>query len=66
MDNRFELAEIGMSAESFVAGDHVIATGSLGRTEPHRLYLRVLDRPADRFRYEQIGYSPRVTVHSPE
>ena len=63
MDNRFELAEIGMSPETFLPGDHVVATGSLGRTEPHRLYLRRLDRPADGFRYEQIGFSPRVSAH---
>jgi hypothetical protein len=62
MDNRFELADIGMTAETFTAGDRVVATGSLGRTEPQRLYLRRLDRPADGFRYEQIGSRPRVNT----
>lgn len=63
MDNRFELAEIGMTANTFLAGERVVATGSLGRTEPHRLYLRRLDRVADGLRYEQIGFSPRVSVN---
>jgi hypothetical protein len=61
MDNRFELADVGMSAESYTVGDQVVATGSLARTEPQRLYLRRLDRPADGFRYEQVGSRPRVT-----
>jgi hypothetical protein len=61
MDNRFELAAIGMTAETFTVGDHVVATGSLGRTEPQRLYLRRLDRAMDGFRYEQLGSRPQVT-----
>jgi hypothetical protein len=35
-------------------------TGSVGRTEPRTLYIRQLDRPADGFRYEQVGSRPRV------
>jgi hypothetical protein len=62
MDNRFELAGIGMSAATFKPGDRVIASGSLHRTEPQRLYLRRLDRPADAFRYEQIGSRPVLTT----
>ena len=61
MDNRFELADIGMTADTFAIGDQVVATGSLGLTEPQRLYLRRLDRPADGLRYEQVGSRPRVT-----
>ncbi|HZL94673.1 MAG TPA: DUF6152 family protein [Vicinamibacterales bacterium] len=61
MDNRFELADIGMSVETFTVGDEVVATGSLARTEPQRLYLRRLDRSVDGFRYEQVGSRPRVT-----
>lgn len=64
MDNRFELADIGMSAETYTVGDDVVATGSLARTEPQRLYLRRLDRPADGFRYEQVGSRPRVTTQA--
>src|SRR5690606_8665452 len=61
MDNRFELLDIGMTAETLKAGDRVIAAGSASRTEPHRLYLRKLERPADGFRYEQLGSRPRIS-----
>jgi hypothetical protein len=60
MDNRFELQGIGMTEETLRPGDRVVVTGSLGRTEPRTLYIRRLDRPADGFRYEQIGSRPRV------
>ncbi len=60
MDNRFELQGIGMTNETLRPGDRVVATGSLGRTEPRTLYIRRLDRPADGFRYEQVGSRPRV------
>jgi hypothetical protein len=60
MDNRFELIDEGMSAETLKRGDRVVASGSLSRTNPQGMYLMRLDRPADGFRYEQIGASPRV------
>jgi Family of unknown function (DUF6152) len=60
MDNRFELIDEGMGADTLKAGDLVVATGSLSRSNPQALYLMRLDRPADGFRYEQIGASPRV------
>jgi len=60
MDNRFELIDEGMSADTLKRGDRVVASGSLSRTNPQALYLMRLDRPADGFRYEQIGASPRV------
>jgi len=63
MDNRFELAEIGVTSETFKPGDRVVATGSLGRTQAQSLYLRRLDRPIDGFRYEQIGSRPRITAN---
>ena len=62
MDNRFELAGIGMTSETLKPGDRVVVTGSLGRTEPRILYIRQLDRPADGFRYEQVGSRPRVST----
>jgi hypothetical protein len=62
MDNRFELVAIGIKEATFQAGDRVIATGSAARQEPQSLYLRRLDRPADGFRYEQVGSRPRVNV----
>jgi hypothetical protein len=61
MDNRFELAGVGMTSETLKPGDRVVVSGSLGRTEPRTLYIRQLDRPADGFRYEQVGSRPRVS-----
>jgi hypothetical protein len=66
MDNRFELQEIGVTSATFRRGDRVVATGSLGRKDPHSLYLRRLDRPADGLRYEQVGYRPRISAPPPE
>jgi hypothetical protein len=62
MDNRFELQGVGMTEASLKPGDRVVVTGSLGRTEPRTLYIRQLDRPADGFRYEQVGSRPRVST----
>ena len=62
MDNRFELAQVGMTDATLKPGDRVVVTGSLGRTEPRTLYIRQLDRPADGFRYEQVGSRPRVST----
>jgi hypothetical protein len=63
MDNRFELAEIGVTSETFKPGDRVVATGSLGRTQAQSLYLRRLDRPIDGFRYEQVGSRPKINAN---
>jgi hypothetical protein len=60
MDNRFELIGAGMSAESLKPGDRVVVAGSLARERAHSLYVMRLDRPADGFRYEQVGSSPQV------
>jgi hypothetical protein len=60
MDNRRELVDEGMAADTLKPGERVVATGSLSRTNPHGMYLLRLDRPADGFRYEQIGARPRV------
>jgi hypothetical protein len=62
MDNRVELADVGIHARTFVPGERVIARGSAARVQPRSLYVRQLDRPADGFRYEQIGYRPRVSI----
>jgi len=64
MDNRFELADVGMTDSTLKPGDRVVVTGSLGRTEPRTMYIRQLDRPADGFRYEQVGSRPRVSTVS--
>ena len=60
MDNRSELAAIGVTAKTFSAGDRVIVKGSLARSQPRALYLLRLDRPRDGFWYEQVGSSPRI------
>jgi hypothetical protein len=62
MDNRFELSEIGVRADTFEAGDRVIARGSAARREARRIYLLRLDRPADGLRYEQLGSRPRIEI----
>jgi len=60
MDNRSELAAIGVVANTFVPGDRVVVTGSLARTQGESMYLLRLDRPADGFWYEQVGQSPKI------
>jgi hypothetical protein len=60
MDNRFELAAVGVTSETFKPGDRIVVAGSLARAQANRLYISRLDRPADGFRYEQIGSSPRI------
>jgi hypothetical protein len=61
MDNRRELAEIGVTPDTFRPGDRVVVQGNAGRTEPRTLYVYRLDRAADGLRYEQLGYSPKIT-----
>jgi hypothetical protein len=65
MDNRYELADIGVTAKTFKPGEHVIVSGSAARDSSRSLYLMKLDRPADGLRYEQIGYSPHITAGKP-
>jgi Family of unknown function (DUF6152) len=60
MDNRYELSDVGMTAETLKPGDRVVVSGSPARAQSQSLYIRRLDRPADGFRYEQVGSSPRV------
>ena len=62
MDNRFELADIGIDAETFKPGDRVVVGGSPGRNEERTLYVWKLERPADGLLYEQIGMTPRVNI----
>jgi hypothetical protein len=60
LDNRFELVRIGMAAKTFAPGDQLLVSGRPGRDQKPILYVRELDRPADGFRYEQPGSSPRI------
>jgi hypothetical protein len=61
MDNRGELVAVGMTAETLKPGDRVVVRGSPGRTQPQTAYIRRLDRPVDGFRYEQVGFSPKIS-----
>jgi hypothetical protein len=64
MDNRSELAAVGMKADTLQPGDRVVVAGSLSRTQPNGLYIRTLSRPADGFQYEQVGGSPRIRTRA--
>ena len=61
MDNLSELVEVGMTKFTLKPGDRVVVSGKPARSNPPQsLYIMKLDRPADGFRYEQVGTSPRV------
>ena len=60
LDDRGELSDIGMTAQTLRSGDHVIVVGSPARREANRLYLGRLDRPADGYSFEQVGGRPRL------
>jgi Family of unknown function (DUF6152) len=64
MDNRSELAQVGVKNDTWLPGDRVIVTGSMSRTEARSLYVGRLERPADGLLYEQIGASPRIRQRS--
>ena len=64
MDNRRELADIGVTSDTLKPGDRLVVSGSPGRTEPRLLYVWKLDRPADGLDYEQIGGTPRIRTRS--
>lgn len=61
MDNRSELVEVGMTDQTLKKGDRVLVSGSPIRPpQSQSMYIRKLERPADGFKYEQVGSSPRV------
>jgi hypothetical protein len=60
LDDRGELSEIGMTAETLQPGDRVIVVGSPAHREANRVYLDRLDRPADGYSFEQVGGRPRL------
>jgi hypothetical protein len=60
MDNRSELEDIGMKANTFRPGDQVTVSGSPGRSQRFIMYLWQLDRQADRLRYRQVGSTPSL------
>ena len=65
MDNRFELARIGVTSDTIRPGDEVFVRGSVGLLRQRSLYLWRLDRPADGFWYEQRGLTPYIGMSKP-
>jgi len=59
MDNRGELASIGITDQTLKPGDRLVVTGSPARREANRMYIERLERPADGFGYEQFNSRPR-------
>ena len=64
LDNRWELVDVGMHADTFKAGDAIVARGSAGRDGARGIYVLRLDRPADGLHYEQVGQSPALRFAS--
>ena len=60
LDNRWELVDVGMKADTFKPGDVIVATGSSGRDGARAVYVMRLDRAADGLHYEQKGSSPSI------
>ncbi|MGH9254135.1 MAG: DUF6152 family protein [Vicinamibacterales bacterium] len=60
LDNRWELAEVGITETTLKPGDRVIVSGSPARREPQHMYVQRLNRPADGFGFEQVGNRPRL------
>ena len=60
LDNRWELVDVGMKADTFKPGDVIVATGSSGRDGARSVYVLRLDRAADGLHYEQRGQSPSL------
>jgi hypothetical protein len=60
LDNRSELVEVGVTADTFRPGERVTVRGIPARDGSRQLYAMRIDRPADRFWYEQAGSSPKI------
>ena len=60
LDNRWELENVGMHADTFKPGDLLVVSGSAGRDGARAVYVRRLERAADGLLYEQVGPSPRL------
>ena len=60
LDNRYELVEVGITPTTLKAGDRLTVSGSPAWKQPNALYVRRMQR-ADGFRYEQVGFSPKVS-----
>ena len=60
LDDRGELSEIGMTAQTLAPGHQVIVTGSPARRGANQMYLVRLDRPADGYSFEQVDGRPTL------
>ena len=60
LDNRWELVDAGMSATTLKPGDRLTVSGGPAWKQPNALYVRRMQR-GDGFRYEQVGFSPKVS-----
>jgi len=60
LDNRFELVDAGMKADTLKPGDRITARGSKARDGSRSIYALRIERPADRFLMEQVGNSPKI------
>jgi hypothetical protein len=60
MDDRNEMREIGLTAETLRTGDRVAVAGHPAREEPRRLYIQRFERPSDGFSYDIVDRRPRL------
>jgi hypothetical protein len=60
MDNRGEMREIGMTAQTLRAGDRISVAGYPAREEARRLYIQRFQRPSDGFSYVIVDRQPRL------
>ena len=65
MDTLRELADIGLTSDTFKPGERLVIIGSPARRQPQSLYIRRLERPSDGFAYEQVGNSPKLLTPAP-
>jgi hypothetical protein len=60
LDNRSELASIGIKSDTLRQGDRIVARGSRAHDGSRSIYALRIDRAADGFWYEQVGSTPRT------
>jgi hypothetical protein len=60
LDNRSELAGIGITPDTIRPGDRIVARGNRAHDGSRNIYALRIDRAADGFWYEQVGSSPRT------
>ena len=61
-DSRCELANVGVTEDTFSPGDEVIVTGDYTRDGSERIYVRELDRPEDGLLYACPTFRPSLKV----